>query len=157
LTPEGNKMLTKKLFICLAAILFTVTPTFADNIGFVDLEKILGSYEKAKEYQKELLEQREAYQEFFKERQGKLETAKEKKKSDKTIKKMIGEMEVELKAKQEKLFRFEAQFQRSILAEVTLASQKVAKEYGVDVVMDKRIIYVGGFDLTDFVLTKLNE
>ena len=130
---------------------------FADNIGFVDLEKVLTNYNKAQTYQTDLQKKREDYQKFFQERQKKLEEAKEKNKSEKDLKRMIGEMEEELKGKQEELFRFEAEFQRSILNEVTNASQKVAKEYGIDIVMDKRVIYSGGFDLTDFVVRRLNK
>lgn len=152
-------MQIKTLFIALLAVVLVSFSgkAYADNIGYVDLERVLISYDKAQTYQKDLQKKRADYQEFFLEKQKKLEKAKEKKKSEDSIKKMIEEMEMELKSRQEDLFKFEAQFQRTILAEVTGASQKVAKEYGIDIVVDKRVVYVGGFDLTEFVLNKLNE
>ena len=138
-------------------LFFSSTELRAENIGFVDLERILAGYKKAQTFQTDMLKKREEYQSFFKEKQEKLEKEKKKKKSEKHIKKLITEMEEELKGKQEELFIAEAEFQRAILSEVTLAAQKVAKEYGIDVVLDKRVVYVGGFDLSDFILNKINQ
>ncbi|NDD67560.1 OmpH family outer membrane protein, partial [bacterium] len=36
-------------------------------------------------------------------------------------------------------------------------SETVAKQFGIDVVLDKRAILAGGFDLTDSVITRLNK
>ena len=41
--------------------------------------------------------------------------------------------------------------------EILSASNQVAKEYGIDVVLDKQVVYYGGFDLSDFVIEKLNQ
>jgi Skp family chaperone for outer membrane proteins len=130
---------------------------YADNIGFVDVEQLLVQYKEAQKFQKEVQEKREEYQEFFVEKQKKLEKEKEKGKSDEDMKKLVAEIEVDLKERQEALFQMESQFQRVILAQVTEVSKKVAKEYGIDVVIDKRVVFVGGFDLTTFVLEELNQ
>ena len=45
----------------------------------------------------------------------------------------------------------------SIRADILKSSRKVAKEYGVDIVIDKQAILTGGFDLTDFVIEDLND
>jgi hypothetical protein len=37
------------------------------------------------------------------------------------------------------------------------SSESVAKNYGIDVILDKRVVLVGGFDLTDYVIRKLNK
>ena len=44
-----------------------------------------------------------------------------------------------------------------MLGEITSVSKVVAKNYGIDVVFNKQAIISGGFDLTEFVINKLNE
>ena len=55
----------KKITITLSAVLFLMAfsvYTFADNIGYIDMDRLLMSYKGAQEVQSELQNKREEYQ-----------------------------------------------------------------------------------------------
>ncbi len=147
----------KTLLLALVAMVFLSGNVFADAIGFIDMEQIFLRATIVKNFEKNIKKKRETYQKIFTEKQEKLEKAREKGKSDEDISRMIDEMEEELKPKQEEIAQLEAGFQQQLITSVMGTAQKVAKEYGIDVVVDKRVLFYGGFDLTDFVLEKIND
>ena len=97
------------------------------------------------------------YQEFFEKKQKKLEKAKEKGKSDKEMKELITELENEILPKRQELSQLEAGFQQNLLLSIKRTSKEIASELGVDVVVDNRVVFYGGLDMTDLVLDKLNQ
>ena len=115
------------------------------------------NYEEAKTMQKDLQTKRDDYQKEFEEKQKEVEKAKKSKKEEKEIKELIAKMEEELRPKQEAIMRHEFEVQKTLLAKILDTANAVAKEYGIDVVLDKRVVYAGGFDLTDFVLEKIGK
>lgn len=129
----------------------------ADTIGYIDIDKILMTYKEAKKLQDKFEKDRLEYQKLIEKNQKRIDTAREKKKSEQEIQKILTEIDTELRPKQEELLRKEGEAQRSLLAQIMTASRVIAKENGVSVVLDKRVIYHGGFDLTDFVIDKLNR
>lgn len=129
----------------------------ADNIGFVDLEKVFSRYKEAVKLQQDLQKRRESYQKLFEEKNKKLEELKKTSKKEAEIQKFIEKTEDELKPKQEELVRYEAEANRKMGSKIFEVSEVVAKEFGIDVVLDKRAILAGGFDLTDSVITRLNK
>lgn len=139
---------------------------FADNIGFIDLEKVFQKAKMVQTFDKNIKEKRETYEKAFKANQEKLtklqqskekaKTEKEKAKIDKDAEELIKKVEDELRPKQEEITQLEAGFQQTLLFTVTSTAEKVAKSYGIDVVVDKRAVFYGGFDLTDFVIEKIN-
>jgi outer membrane protein len=133
------------------------TCAFADNIGFIDMDRLLMSYKGAKTVQEELQKKREEYQKVFEEKQKKIEEAKKADKADKEIQELIAKMEEELRPQQEMLLRNESEEQRKLLNKIINIGKQVKKEYGIDVILDKRVVLDGGFDLTDFILDKLNK
>ncbi len=150
-----------KLIFSLLITALTLTgfsaPLFADNIGFVDLERVFSRYKEAVKLQQDLQKRREAYQRLFEDKNKKLEELKRKTKKDDEIQKFIAKTEDELKPKQEELVRYEAEANRKMGEKIFEVSEVVAKEFGIDVVLDKRAILAGGFDLTDSVVTRLNK
>ncbi len=146
--------------IALAVITFLISSLsslFADNIGYIAMERILMNYEEAKTIQQELQEKRDAYQQEVVEKRKEIEDARKAKKSEEDIQRLVTETEANLKLKQEGIFRNEVEKQEKLLAKIINLGNLVAKEYGIDVVLDKRVVYSGGFDLTDFILDKLNQ
>ena len=151
-------MSVKKYIILLSLGMFLmVTNTFADVIGFVDMDKVLFNYKEAKVIQEELIKSREKYQKKFLEGEEKILKAKEKNKSESEIKKLVEKLENDLRPEQEAILRKETEIQRGLLEKVVESSESVAKNYGIDVILDKRVVLVGGFDLTDYVIRKLNK
>ena len=43
-----------------------------------------------------------------------------------------------------------------MISDIRNTSKEVAKEFGIDVVVDKQVLFYGGFNLTDYVIDKLN-
>ena len=143
-------------FVC-ALIFVGGTHVFADNIGVLDMEQLLLNYKKAQSYQEDLQKKREEYQKLVTEKQKKVEEAKKKGKSDEELQKMIEGVEEELRPKSTEILRNESTLQKQLFDEILATAKTVAKEYGIDVVVDKRVAFVGGFDLTGFILDRLNS
>ena len=147
----------KIVFSMMLALFVSPVMLMADNIGFVEMDRVFARTKMVREFETEFQKKRDEYQKIFKERQEKVEAEKKAGKSDADVQKLVSKLEEELKPKQEELSRTEAEFQQKLVLALTGASKVVAKEYGVDVVLDKRVVLSGGFDLTDFVVDRLNN
>jgi outer membrane protein len=143
--------------IFLSTFIFGVSAAFADNIGYVDLQKVFLSSNEAKKAQDDFKLKQEAYQKEFDDKQKEIEKAKTDNKPEEDIKKMIAKFEKELEPKKDELVKLNQELVTTLKAKILTASEKVAKEYGIDVVLDKQVILIGGFDMTDFVVKKLNS
>ncbi len=154
-----NRFTKFLLTILVASVTLTglASTAFADNIGFVDLEKVFARYKDAVKLQQDLQKRRETYQKLFEDKNKKLEEVKKKSKKEEEVQKFIEKTEDELKPKQEELVKYEGEANRKMAAKIFETSEVVAKEFGIDVVLDKRAILSGGFDLTDSVITRLNK
>ena len=150
----------KKIFLStLICTLLLINPITAkgDNVGFVDTETILSTLKSVSSFKAKIEEKGEKYKAKFENHQKKIEEAKQKGSSKKKLDALIAKMEKELKPLQEELSMAEFQFQEQLLRDIKYASKIVSKEYGIDVVIDKRAVFYGGFDLTDFVIKKIEE
>ncbi len=144
--------------LCSALLLVGLAlPTFADNIGFLDMEKFFSSYKEAKKIQEDINTRRESFKKYVDDRQTKIEEAMKKNKKEDEINKMRRKAEEEVSQEQKKLMQYEIDVQQRLYGRVMEVAGQVAKEYGIDVVLDKRVVYAGGFDLTEFVLQKFNK
>ncbi|MBT6120788.1 OmpH family outer membrane protein [bacterium] len=149
-------MIKKTITLAILTLLLSGS-VIGDNIGFIDMQRILTTYKGAIEIQTEIKKQREDYQSFFEEQQKKLEDAKKDNKSEEEVKKIVEEIQKEMRPKQEMLIQYEGMKQQGLLKEIISNVQDVRKEYGIDIVLDKQVVYDGGFDLTYFLLEKLNK
>ncbi len=139
------------------SILLFATPLVAENIGFVDLQKVFVNYKETDVFkkdfekkQKELRKEAETYEK-------KIKKAQKSNKNPEDIKKMVVEMQEDLRPKQEELMKLNNQIMAQIRNDVIRSTKKVSKQYGVDLVLDKQALLSGGFDLTDFVIEDLNS
>ncbi len=149
----------KSSIIVLIAALFLVSAAssvHADTIGLLDMERLFSNYSEGKQIQVDLQKRRQEYQKEVEAKQKMIEDAKKDKKSEEEVKKMIEKGEGELRPKQEELLQYESEVQGRLVAKIKEITKSVSKKYGIDVVVDRRAAYVGGFDLTDFVVEKLN-
>ena len=55
------------------------------------------------------------------------------------------------------IIEYNNQRMMQIREKIIKATRKISKQYGIDVVLDKQALLVGGFDLTDFVIDELNN
>ena len=146
-----------RLFILIAAVMCTGGSLFADTIGYVDMESIFSNAKMVKHFQGNMKEKQADYQEFIKKKQKKLEKSKEEGKSEEEMKTLITELENEIKPKRQELSQIESGFQQNLLMSIKRTSKEVASELGVDVVLDYRMVFYGGLDMTDLILDKLNQ
>ena len=145
----------KKILIALVILVFSSPLVFADTIGYLDMEKVIMNYKEAKKKQGELQVKREEFKAEVEKKQEELEKAKAENKNEEEIEEIKMKIEEELRPRQEEILRAEMEAQRGLITKIMDTAEQVSKEYGIDVVLDKRVVYTGGFDLTDFVLEKL--
>jgi Skp family chaperone for outer membrane proteins len=146
----------KLLLLTITSVMLMATPAMADSIGFIDMEKVFYSFKDSRKIQEQLQEKRKVYQEKVAKRQEKLVKLREEGKEDQ-MKKELEQMEAELKPERDELIRFEGEKRRELQERVVRATKTVAKAYGIDVVVDKQVLIIGGFDLTDFVIERMNQ
>ena len=147
----------KRLLFLATALLLSSQLYAADSIGYLDMDRILQSYNEADKIMRDIKGKREEYQKFLEEKQVEIDKAKENKEKEEKIKERIQKLEAEIKPKQEEILKRESEIQRSLFSKIIETAKVVAKEYGIDTVLDKRVVYIGGFDLTEFVTDKLNK
>ncbi len=149
------KNLGKKLLLGAAAIgiLTMYNSANAAGIGYLDYKKIQENYSYAKTVTKEIDAKALELQQYLvdKEKQFKALDTPVKKKNfeDKTAK--------EFKAKQEAYIKMKLQKEEAVYNKIQDATKKVLVEQKLDAVLDYRVIFVGGIDITDLVLQKLNK
>jgi len=73
------------------------------------------------------------------------------------IDKLKQEMKDKLTPKEEELKRMNETETLKIKTDIINTTKAVAKDLGVDIVLDKKAIIVGGIDMTDAVIKKLNK
>jgi outer membrane protein len=147
----------KILFVILGLALINSSSLFADNIGYVEMDRLFKDSKIVKNYEDNIASKQEKYQELVEKNTAKIEKAKEKEKSQEEIQELITEIEEEMQPFQQEIMQIQAGFQQQLLFEINRAAKEAAEEYAIDVVLDKQFILYGGFNLTDKVLEKLNK
>ena len=146
--------------IALLILIFLIGSTtylHAENIGTVDLQKVFVSYKETEKARNDFEKKQAELRKELEKKQKKLEKAQKNNKKPEEIQKLVEEIQEELQPKQEALIKLNNELMASIRADILKSSRKVAKEYGIDIVIDKQAILSGGFDLTDFVIEDLNN
>lgn len=144
------------LAFCFMASFATVWAS-SSSIGFIDVQKVFKEYKETAKAQKELNKQEESFKKDFEDSQKKLKEAEDKGKSKDDLEKMKKELEEKLAPKRNALLKINEQMTVKLQKEIVTSVQKVAQKVGIDVVVDKQVVIVGGMDLTDLVVTELNK
>ncbi len=141
----------KKLLVSVAALLALATSAHAAGIGYVDYQKVQENYAFAKTAIKDIDNQTLALQSYM------LEKEKQYKALDTPLKKQNFEEVTakEFQAKQEALAKFKAQKEEQVYNKIQTATKQVLVEQKLDAVIDYRVIFVGGVDISDLVINKL--
>ena len=63
----------------------------------------------------------------------------------------------ELKTKQDALMRLRAQKEELVYNKIQAATKQVLVEQKLDAIVDYRVIFIGGVDITDLVIQKLKS
>ena len=152
--------MNKQFKILFAIAIFAamgMTALYAENIGYVDMQKVFMKSEDAKKAQIDFKAKQDKYQQEFEKRQKEIEKAKKDKKSDEEIQKIITKFESELDPQQKELMKLNQELTEQLRSKIIKQAEKAAKKYGIDIVLDHQFVLYGGFDLTDVVITQLNK
>ena len=143
------------LKVCIIASLIGISCQ-ASEIGVIDTAAIFQKAKFVQNFRDSFAEKEKEFNELNQKKQEKIQEALSKGDNEKATK-LAQERDEELTPKKEQLMQLEMSFQQTFLLNVQSTSKKVAEEYGIDIILDSNVVYYGGFDITDFVLTKLNQ
>jgi len=139
------------LIIAIGFCLATGTKAFAEGIGFVDYKKVQDNFAFAQAAAKEVDNKGLELQQFLvdKEKQYKsLDTPLKKQNFEEKTKK-------EFEAKQSAYITFKLKKEEEVYNKIQAAAKQVMIEQKLDAIFDYRVIFVGGLDVTDLVISKL--
>ena len=89
--------------------------------------------------------------------QNKLKEAEDKGKSKNELDKMTKDLEKKLEPKRTELLKLNEQLTSKLQGNIVDSVENVAKKLGIDIVLDKQVLIVGGMDITDMVIKDLNK
>lgn len=139
--------------LCLATTLLTGSMASAEGIGYIDTEKIYNGYDGIQSAMREISQKELALQEYL------LQQEKKSKTLTTPIQKKNFEEQVakEFKAKKEAYLKFKAEKEQAIYKKIQDASRAVLVEQKLDAIVDARVLFVGGIDVSDLVIAKLKK
>lgn len=142
----------KLLTTVLALMLTTVAANAAEVIGVANYKKIETEYNYAKQSYKQLDDKIMELQQFV------IDKDKEFKAIESPIQKKNFEEKTqkEYKAKEEALLKLKIDKQDQIYENILSATKVVAKQKGIGMVIDYRVVFIGGTDITDDIIKYLN-
>lgn len=149
-------MKLKLILIHLFILLFS-TATIASEIGYIDMQRIFTELKSINNFKENFLEKEKEFKELLEKKNAEIEEAIKDEKKEEKIKEMIAKRDEVLLPKQEELANLEQAFQINLKFEISSTSEKIAEEFGLDIVVDKTVLYYGGFDITTLVLDRLNQ
>ena len=145
-----------KITILALMVAFFVTmnaKAFAEGIGFIDYKKVQDNFAFAQNAAKEVDAKGLELQQFLvdKEKQYKsLDTPLKKQNFEEKTKK-------EFEAKQSAYVTFKLKKEEEVYNKIQDAAKQVLVEQKLDAIFDYRVIFVGGLDVTDLVISKLKS
>ena len=144
--------------LLIAGVLLVLSlPMAAENLGFIDMQRAFENYNETQTARVDFEKKQNELKAELELKEAELIQAKNDNKSEAEIQELYLEIQEELTPKQEELIQLNNQLMTKIRADILSATSKIAKDYGIDTVLDKQAILYGGFDLTDFVIDELNR
>lgn len=167
----------KKIGIVGIALLFLIAFTFntacakaIEKIGVVNMQKILNDFKEAETVNDSLQKEKDALQDKLDKEQEKLKKKKdaveqkvaklkeeEKKKAAEDLQKDLVKLQDVFQQYSADLREKQAEAYKKLEDKILEAINAVAAEQGVDIVVEKGVVFVGGDDITEQVLEKLNS
>jgi len=126
---------------------------FSANIGYVDYARVQEGYPLAQQAIREVDSKALELQQFM------VDKEKQYKSLDTPLKKQNFEDATsrELDVKQEEYARLRNQKEEMVFNNIQAAAKKVLVEQHLDAIVDYRVIFVGGVDVTDQIIQKLKS
>ena len=123
----------------------------AEGVGFIDYKKVQDNYSYAQAAAKEIDAKALELQQFV------VDKEKQYKALDTPLKKQNFEekTEKEFEAKQSAYVTFKLKKEEDVYNKIQAAAKQVLIDQKLDAIFDYRVIFVGGLDVTDLVISRL--
>jgi outer membrane protein len=131
----------------------------AAPLGYIDVQKVLSTYEKAKKYQEQLMLKEQSLRDEISAKQKQAEKAKSRGASDEDVKNMHNKIEKDFEPKRLDIMQFRQKTEHEIRSDISGAVATIAANMQIEMVVNKQaLVYVtNGIDLTDKVIELLNK
>lgn len=148
-----NKIKTAALTLFCTAVLTLGSQAFAGGIGYIDYQKVQAAYPLAQQAVKEVDAKALELQQYM------VDKEKQYKALDTPLKKQNFEDATarEFNAKQEAYMRLKSEKEELVFNKIQAAAKQVLVEQKLDAVLDFRVVFVGGVDISDLVIQKLKS
>lgn len=145
------------LGLAMASMLLISTHLSAEALGYINVSKVFSSYQKAIKMTEQFEEKQRSLKKDIDEREAELSKAVRDGKTQTEIDNMKEKFRKELEPRQKELQEFNQQSTGKIREDIIKATDAVAKEVGLSMVLDQQVFITGGIDMTDLVIKKLNK
>lgn len=141
------------LALLVAVITSMGTVAHASGIGYLDYKKVMDNYSYAQDVIKQVDAKGLELQQFL------VDKEKEFKALDTPVKKKNFEDKTkkDFDMKREAYLKFKSEKEDSVFNKIQDVAKSVMVEQKLDAVLDYRVIFVGGLDITDMVIDKLKK
>lgn len=127
--------------------------------GYIDVQKVLLSYEKARKTQEQIIQKEQLLQDEISAKRNQAEKARNRGVSDAEVKNLLNQIEKDYEPKRAELNESRQKTEREIKNDISNAIGEVAKKMGIEEVINKQVLfYTTNFvDITDKVIELLNK
>lgn len=131
--------------------------SFASEIGYIDMGFLVQNLKQVAKFNDSIKVKQEEFQKFVEKKEKEIADATQKQKDQQKIQEMMTKAQEELRPKQEELLTLQRAFETSLKMQIDTTSKSIAEEYNLDVVVNKEVLFYGGFDITNIVIDRLNQ
>lgn len=150
-----KKTLLMMVFVFLMSLM--VVSVNAATIGYLDVQKVFSTYEKTKKAQEQFQKKEQKLNEEIADKQKQIEKEQSKGTSDAKLRDMVGKFEKEIEPKRKEIIEAQQKITQEIQKDIVKATDTIAKNMGIEIVLDKQVFITGGTDITEKVTELLNK
>lgn len=140
-----------KMLVIMAILALVSAPCFAEGLGYINYEKVLSSYDLAKNVARDLDAKGMELQQYL------MDKEKEFKTIDTPVRQQAFKDKVaaEYKAKEEAYIKYRINKEKEVFNKVQTAAKVIMAEQKLDAIIDIKAVFAGGVDITDLLIDRL--
>ena len=123
----------------------------------VDMQILFKDLKQIAKFKSNIEEKQAEYQKLLEKKEQEMAEAREKNKSPEQLQALMTKAEEELLPKQQEMMELQMAFEKNLKFEIDSMSKKIAEEYGLELVVNKEVIFFGGMDITPILVERINE
>ena len=150
-------MLFKNFLIGLFVLSMSFSVSASEMIGKVDMQILFKDLKQIAKFKSNIEEKQAEYQKLLEKKEQEMAEAREKNKSPEQLQALMTKAEEELLPKQQEMMELQMAFEKNLKFEIDSMSKKIAEEYGLELVVNKEVIFFGGMDITPILVERINE